>query len=39
VADAVIKRIREIRPEMQVKAECIEGLAECVKTMRLAKLA
>ncbi len=38
VADAVIKRIREIRPEMQVKAECIEGLAECVKTMRLAKL-
>ena len=38
VAQAVKERIHEINPDMDVKVECIEGLAECVKVMRLAKL-
>ncbi|MGE4588739.1 MAG: 4Fe-4S dicluster domain-containing protein [Acidaminococcaceae bacterium] len=38
VAHAVKERINEINPDMNVKVECIEGLAECVKVMRLAKL-
>ncbi len=38
VAQAVKERIYEINPDVDVKVECIEGLAECVKVMRLAKL-
>ena len=38
VAQADKERIHEINPTMEVKVECIEGLAECVKVMRLAKL-
>jgi len=38
VANAVVARIHEIKPDMVVKTECAEGLAECVKMMKLAKL-
>jgi len=38
VADAVVKRIHEMKPDLVVKTECGDGLAECVKMMKLAKL-
>ena len=38
VADAVVKRIHERDPGFVVKTECGDGLAECVKMMKLAKL-
>ena len=38
VAHAVKERIHEIKPDLEVKTECAEGLAECVKLMKLAKL-
>ena len=38
VAKAVEARIHELNPDQEVKIECAEGLAECVKIMKLAKL-
>ena len=38
VAQAVKSRIYEMDPSMEVKTECAEGLADCVKLMKLAKL-
>ncbi|NCD07869.1 MAG: 4Fe-4S dicluster domain-containing protein [Negativicutes bacterium] len=37
VAHAVEARIHEINPDRDVKIECAEGLADCVKLMKLAK--
>ncbi|MHC1714172.1 MAG: 4Fe-4S dicluster domain-containing protein [Acidaminococcaceae bacterium] len=38
VAHAVERRIHEMNPEVDIKIECAEGLADCVKLMKLAKL-
>ena len=37
VAHAVVERIHELKPDLEVKTECGDGLAECVKMMKLAK--
>lgn len=38
VAHAVEARIHEINPDQDVRIECAEGLADCVKLMKLAKV-
>ena len=38
VAQAVVKRAKEIRPGTKIDVENAEGLADCVKLARLAKL-
>ena len=38
VAHAVEARINEINPDQDVRIECAEGLADCVKLMKLAKV-
>ena len=38
VAHAVVERIHELKPDLEVKTECGDGLAECVKMMKLANL-